>query len=78
MPTDFADNLDAMGLTWDDASDHRRSAKRLRRLAEEYADAGNVHRADFCRRVADECHSRARLIEKTLYPDCSEFDLPRF
>jgi hypothetical protein len=72
------DNLDALGLEWSDATDHRRRAKELRRLAESFMDAGNVPRADFCRRVADECHSRARLIEKTLYPDCSEFDLPRF
>jgi hypothetical protein len=76
MAIDLADNLDALGLTWHDATKHRRTAKSLRGMAEEFMDAGNVARADFCRRVADECHSRARLIEKTLYPDYDEGQLP--
>jgi hypothetical protein len=78
MPTDLADNLDALGMTWDDASAHRRSAKKLRGMAEEFMDAGNIHRADFCRKVADQCHSAARGIEKVLYPDYDENDFPRF
>jgi hypothetical protein len=76
MPTDLADDLDALGLEWSDATDHRRRAKELRRLAEGFMDAGNIPRADFCRRTADECVNTARLIEKTLYPDYDEGQLP--
>jgi hypothetical protein len=70
------DNLDALGLEWSDATDHRRRAKELRRLAEGFMDAGNIPRADFCRRTADECVNTARLIEKTLYPDYDDVELP--